>query len=255
MNDHSTSDEGSPHEAVPTASRLRFAAILAISFVFLIAAIWLGRHFGHRLPEVEHWIGAHGRAGWALFILIIIVLTSVYVPDTIFALIAGVVFGVAGGTAIMVTAGVLTAMLNFAIARLLLRDTVQRWLDRSPKLAAIERAVNHEGLRFQLLLRLTPIHPVTVNYLLGATNTRFPTFLMGCVGLIPGLFVEVYFGAAAKHIARATGQVGEHSTLHLALTITGLLLAVGVLVYVTRISRRAISKYEEAEIGSDGMNT
>jgi uncharacterized membrane protein YdjX (TVP38/TMEM64 family) len=196
---------------------------------------------------VEQWIASHGSAGWLIFILLVVVLTSIYVPDTVFALVAGVVFGVAGGTAIMVVAAVITANLNFVLSRVFLHNFVQKRLDRSPKLAAIERAVNHEGLRFQLLLRLTPLHPVTVNYLLGATNTRYVTFLIGCVGLIPGLFVEVYFGAAAKHIATASGQAGESSTIHTVLTVAGLLMAVGLLIYVTRISRRAISQYEKAE--------
>ena len=245
MTTNSTSDGGKPPEAIPAASRRRLVVILAIGFAFVIAAVWLGRRFGHHLPDLEHWIASNGKLGAVVFVGLVIVLTSVYVPDTIFALVAGVLFGVGNGTALMVIAGVLTAHLNYAMSRLFLRDAVHRWLARSPKLAAIERAVNHEGLRFQLLLRLTPIHPVTVNYMLGATNTRYLTFLVGCVGLIPGLFVEVYFGDAAKHIAKASGQVGESTAIHTALTIVGLLLAVGLLVYVTRLSRRALRQYAD----------
>jgi uncharacterized membrane protein YdjX (TVP38/TMEM64 family) len=225
--------------------------ILTIGFVFLIAAVWLGRRFGHHLPELEHWIAANGPLGWAVFVGLVVVLTSVYVPDTIFALAAGVLFGVGGGTVLMAIAGVLTAHLNFGVSRLFLRDAVHRWLDRSPKLAAIERAINHEGLRFQLLLRLTPIHPVTVNYMLGATNTRYLTFLAGCVGLIPGLFVAVYFGDTAKHIAKASGQVGESTAIHAVPTIVGLLLAVGLLVYVTRLARRALRQCADVRVAAE----
>ena len=63
-----------------------------------------------------------------------------------------------------------------SIARLFLHEMVRRWLSGNPRLAAIERAVNREGFRFQFLLRLTPLHPVTVSYLLGAGNTRFRRF-------------------------------------------------------------------------------
>lgn len=230
----------------PIAPNPRLAIKLLSGGILIVIALWLGRHFGHRLPDLENWIASHGPLGWAVFIATIVVLTSIYFPDTLFAVSAGVLFGVLGGTVLVVIASLITATVNFVISRMLLRQRVRTWLDGSPKLAAIERAVNHEGLRFQFLLRLTPIHPVTISYMLGATNTRFVTFITACLGLIPALFVEVYFGAAAKHMAKVSGNVGEHSMMHTTLTILGLLLSVSLLIYVTRLSRRAMRQYAEA---------
>jgi uncharacterized membrane protein YdjX (TVP38/TMEM64 family) len=111
----------------------------------------------------------------------------------------------------------------------------------NPKLAAIESAVAREGLRLQFLLRLTPINPVTVSYVLGASQTRFSAFLAAALGLIPALFVEVYFGYTAKHLAEVAGQASEHSSLHTAFTIVGLVLCVALLAYVVRLARRAVA--------------
>lgn len=230
----------------PGDPRTGLALKIVLGVLLVIAAVWLGRDFGHQLPKIERWVGSHGILGWLVFIAAVVVFTSVFFPDTVFAIIAGVLFGVAGGTALIVAGSLLTAAVNFAVSRLLLRNTVRGWLARNPKLAAIERAVNREGLRFQFLLRLTPINPVSVSYVLGATQTRFATFITACLGLIPALFVEVYFGAVASHVAKVSGKVGEHSTLHTTLTIAGLVLSVGLLVYVTRVARRALSGYEEA---------
>lgn len=219
---------------------------LGLGLLVLALAIWFGRDFAHHLPALEQWIASHGAWGCTVFLLALILGTSLFVPDTLFAVAAGVLFGVMWGTVIVVAGCVLTAALDYALARQFLQSLVRRWLAVNPRLAAIERAVKAEGLRFLFLLRLTPVHPVTVSYLLGASNTRFPVFLTATLGLIPALFVEVYFGYAAKHLAKVSGQVGEHSPLHTLLTVAGLALGVGLLLYVIRLARRALAGYEPA---------
>jgi uncharacterized membrane protein YdjX (TVP38/TMEM64 family) len=223
----------------------RLALKLFAGALLLLGVAWLGRYFGHHLPALERWVASHGALGFVVFIVAVVVCTSLFVPDTVFAVLAGVLFGVFQGTLVIVFASLLTTVVDFAISRQFLSEKVQRWLDANPRLAAIVHAVKREGLRFLFLLRLTPIHPVTVSYVLGATNTRFPTFLAASLGLIPGLFVEVYFGYVAKHVAKVSGKVSEHSTLHTVLTIAGLVLSIALLVYVTRLSRRALSRYED----------
>ncbi len=207
----------------------------------LLAAVGLGQYFGHHLPAFERWVQSHGITGFVVFVLALVVCTSLFVPDTIFAVAAGVLFGLVWGTILVVVGSLLTAGLDFAISRHLLRARVRRWLEQRPKFAAIERAVAREGLRLQFLLRLTPVHPVTVSYVLGAGPTRFGTFMVAALGLIPALFVEVYFGYAAKHVAGVAGQVGEHSPLHTVLTIAGLVLCAGLLAHVVRLARRALT--------------
>ena len=75
-----------------------------------------------------------------------------------------------------------------------------------------------------------------MSYVLGSTDTRFATFITACLGSIPVCFVEVYFGAVAGDVAKVSGNVSEHSTLHTVLTIAGLVVSVALLVYVTRLA-------------------
>ena len=245
------SNEKPPLAADPSESpghpRRRLAAKIVFGVAIVAVAAWLGRDFAQHLPAVEDWIARQGAWGYVAFIVAVVLFTSVFVPDTIFAVIAGAIFGVFWGTVMIVTGSLLAAALNFAMGRLLFQQTVLHWLDRNPRFAAIERAVHREGFRFQFLLRLTPINPVTISYILGATKTRFPTFLLACLGMIPSLFVEVYFGYVAKHVAKITGQTSEHSALHSAFTIAGLALCIVLLVYVVRLARRAIAESERQE--------
>lgn len=224
--------------------RSRAILTIALGVVLLVVALTLGRAFGHHIPAFEQWIAAQGAWGYVIFIGIVVVGTSLFVPDTVFAIAAGALFGIPWGTLVMVVASLLTAALNYAIARLFLRKIVGTWLARKPQLAAIAQAVDREGLRFQFLLRLTPVNPVSISYILGAAGTRFGSFMVACLGLTPALFVEVYFGYVAKHVAKVSGNASEHSTLHTAMTIAGLVACVAVLVYTVRLARRALREAE-----------
>jgi uncharacterized membrane protein YdjX (TVP38/TMEM64 family) len=48
-------------------------------------------------------------------------------------------------------------------------------------LATITRAVKGDEFRLQMLVRLTPLNPASVNYLLGAAGVRFSGFLVACL--------------------------------------------------------------------------
>lgn len=223
----------------PLGPKLAFKIGAGVALIATCA--WAGLHFGHLVPAMEQWVAGHGVLGMVVFIGIVVVCTSLYVPDTVFAVIAGVLFGLGWGTVVIAIASLTTAVVDFAITRYFLRDRGRRWLDAKPRLRAVEQAVSREGLRFLFLLRLTPMHPVTVSYVLGVTSTRFGVFLAANFGLIPALFVEVYFGYMAKHAARLTGRVSEHSTPQIMVNVFGLIACVAVLVYVTRIARRALA--------------
>jgi len=226
-------------ETVVTGNCLRALKLSALLILVLVAT-WLGHDFLRHVVTVEDWISDHGWLGIIAFMVVVVVLTSIFVPDTVFAVIAGVLFGGLGGTLLMTAAALCTATLNFALARSLLHRAVTRALQTRPTLAAIQDAVRREGLRFQLLLRLTPLSPVSVNFALGASNTPFATFLVGCVGIVPGLAVEVYFGHAAHHVARLAAGTTHPSTLSTVMTIGGLAMCVVVTFYLTRIAKQAL---------------
>jgi len=228
----------------PTLAGSRLLFKLLGLTLLVAGALLFGREFAHHIPSPEEWITAHGWLGPMVFVGGTIVLTSMFVPDTMFAVIAGALFGVLGGTLAMIAASLCTAGVNFALSRLFLHDVVCRALARHPRLAAIHRAVGAEGFRFQFLLRLTPLNPVALNYVLGASGTHFPTYLAACAGMIPLLAVEVYFGHVAKHLAAVAGGVAEPSKAHTILTLVGLAVCVAVMVYILRIARTALAAYE-----------
>ncbi len=217
---------------------------LLVGAAVLITVVWLGRNAGNEIKAMEGWIAGHGFAGWVVFVVMMIVFTSVFVPDTLLAISAGVLFGLAWGTLLTVIGAVLTAALNFLTARSLLRPRIEKILEQHPKLRAIQAAAKREGLRLQLLLRLAPINPVSVSYVLGASGVRFPQFLLGTLGLIPSLFLDVYFGYMASHVTKTAANVSDHSMLHTVVTVAAFLICVVLMIFISRVASKAIAEAE-----------
>ncbi len=214
--------------------RLTAAALL------VLAVVLLGRATALNLGTIEAWI--HGLGLWSLlaYVGVFLVLTTVFVPDTLLALVAGAVFGMLWGTLVVSFAGILAAALQYLLARTLLRDRIDAWLGRHPRLAAIQRAVRHDQVKLQWLLRLTPFNPTTVSYLLGATGVRFGPYVLACLGLIPAFVVEVYVGYAGRNLASAAERREAVGPWHDVLVILGLAASLLVVVWIARLARRAV---------------
>ena len=235
------------HENLAEPKRVtRLVLRLALIAVGLVVIAWLGRDLAVHLPAIEKWIADLGFWGPVVFVVLVAVCTMVFLPDTPFAIAGGVVFGLWWGTMLLTIAAFINAALTYCLSRNLLRGQVEKWLERSPKLAAIQRAASHQGVRFLLLLRLTPVSAVAVSNLLGAAGIRFAPFIIACVGLIPGLFVEVYLGSIAKHVTKTAGGVSAASTTETSIRIAGLLVCFIVLALITRAARKALSECDES---------
>jgi uncharacterized membrane protein YdjX (TVP38/TMEM64 family) len=241
-----TTSKNAVHTGNETAGRIqgKILLLLAAGALVLLVLAWFGRDAGDEIKTLETWIAGLGILAPLVFTAVVVILTSVFVPSTLLSAVAGTLFGLGCGTLVMSAGAIVGAALNYWVAHKLLGNRIADVLQRHPKLQAIQRAVQGRGLRLQFMLRLVPVNTVSVNYVLGAAGVRFPTFLTATVGLIPGLFVEVYFGYVAKHITKTVANVTTPSTLHHALTIGGFLVCVILMVSIGRMAQRAL---EEAE--------
>lgn len=228
-------------------SRLILHLILG-AFILVIVII-SGEWLGPKVLELEDWIAGQGPKGPVVFLFLFVVLSSLFVPDTVFAIMAGALFGIVEGTLLMFGGGVLGAILNFYLARTLFRTQVHHFLQTHPKFSVVEQAAEREGFRLLLLLRLVPFNPATISYLLGTTSIRFSLFFVTCIGLLPGFFVEVYFGYLLKN-ASTSKHAAPDSWVHLLTTVVGFLLCAATMIYLIVIARRALTQLS-AESGND----
>jgi uncharacterized membrane protein YdjX (TVP38/TMEM64 family) len=222
-------------------NRIRTLAIYILFAALLIIAIAiLGEEIEHHLSVIEGWISDLGLFGVLAYILLFVLLTSVFMPDTVMGIIAGALFGLIFGIIAVFVGALAGSALQYWLSRNLFRERIERMVDSKPKLASIRSAVRKEEFRLQLLLRLTPISPVLTSYLLGVSGIGFFGFLMACVGLLPSFFLEVYFGYAGKHIARMAGRNELVLVMHDILIIGGFISAIIVVFLVSKMARQAI---------------
>ncbi len=221
---------------------------LLLGLFLLAVVVWFGRYAVHDIKAFETWIASHGVCGKIAFVGMMVVFTSLFVPDTVLAVAAGAVFGLAWGTLLTFVGAVITAALNFLAAHKLFRPRVEEILQQHPKWQAIRAVANREGLRLQLLLRLAPINPVSVSYVLGASGARFSTFLLATSGLVPGLFAEVYFGYLASDVTKVAGNVSDHSRLHTVVTVVGFIVCIVLIILISRVASRALADVESESL-------
>jgi uncharacterized membrane protein YdjX (TVP38/TMEM64 family) len=221
-----------------TSRRVLF--YLAVGALLIVVVIEAGHNIEYHIDAIESWLAGIGPWGIVAFIGLFVVMTSLLVPDTVLCIIAGALFGLYWGIATVLVANLLAAALQYALAHKLLRSPIHRMLARRPSLVAIERAVHRNAFRLQVLVRLTPLNPATISYLLGAAGVRFAGYIMAALASSPNLMIEVYFGYAGKHAAKLAGSHAGAARLHDLALIGGIVVCAAVMIFLSRIARKAV---------------
>ena len=225
-------------------NRGRTAARIALAVLALVALAAAGRLLGGELARFAAWI--EGLGPWAPigFMAGYAIATVLLAPGSVLTLAAGVVFGLAAGVAYVFIGALLGAAAAFLVARHLARGAVERRAAQSPRFAAIDRAIEDDGRRIVLLLRLTPIVPFNLlNYALGLTRVSFRDYIVASAGILPGTVVYVYYGTLLRSVAElSAGAPAERGWPYYALLALGLAATIAVTAVITRIARRALDR-------------
>ena len=211
-----------------TSTRAARFRLLGLALAVLIAGglVWL--LLGGEVDAVQRAVAATGAWGPVVYVVLHVLLTMVPVSKNLLSGVAGALFGLAGGIAISWVASMLSAVVGFAIARRLGRETVAEMT--GPRLARVEDVMRHQGVAAVVVARLTPVLPFTiVNYGAGVSAVSLRDFLVGtAVGIVPGTVGYAAIGASA----------GRSAAIFAASLVVGTLLFVGALVVGRRMARR-----------------
>jgi len=185
-----------------------------------------------------------GPLGWFLFIGLYALCCLLFIPGSILTLAAGAVYGFWGGSALVLAGNGLGSILSLLVTRYFLRDWMARRIAGNSRLKALEKAIAHHDWKLVLLTRLSPIMPFSlINYSLGLTKISAWRFLLATeVGAIPATFVYVYIGTLTGNLARIAPDLKQHRSMEWTFQGVGLLLAIGVTIYVTRLATRALNQ-------------
>jgi uncharacterized membrane protein YdjX (TVP38/TMEM64 family) len=222
----------------------RPGARIAALLLALAALFGLGRFAGGYVEGFARWVEGLGYWGPAAFALGYAVAVVALVPASLLTLAAGAIFGIPRGVACVFAAATLGACAAFLVSRHLARSAVAAMVERRPKLAAIDRAVEREGLRIAFLLRLTPVVPFSLlNYALGLTRLSLRDYAIACSGMLPGTLLYVYTGKLARDVASlASDAAPTRGWPYYAVLLLGLAATLAVARVVTRAARRALDE-------------
>lgn len=226
--------------------RPALSVLVLISALALVAAIGF---FGHELDlhikSLESWVAQVGVFGMLVFIVLVVIATSIFLPESLFGVAAGVLFGVVWGTAIMLTANVLAAVLQYGLAHQLLRGPIQRKFGTGKVSTIVRRVASSDNFSLQLLLRVMPVNQTAVGYLLGAAGVRFLPFLVASAAVFPSIVIEVYLGHTGKHLALISTSAGHTSWQHGAAHVAGLFVLILGVSFASRAAYKQVLRTTE----------
>lgn len=183
------------------------------------------------LEPYLHSLGNHGFLGALIFVLSFAGLSLLGLPLIPFAVMGGLLFGVAGGLTGVVLGSSLGATAGFFISRYVARERVAKLVSKNPKIAVIDDAIHREGWKIVVLLRMCPLPFGVSNYAYGLTKISFPHYLFATVvGMLPGETVFVCLGAAGKQLGDVNGSPAAK-----VLAVLGIGALVGVIFLIRKI--------------------
>jgi uncharacterized membrane protein YdjX (TVP38/TMEM64 family) len=185
-----------------------------------------------------------GWVGWLMFIGLYAACCVFFVPASVLTIAAGAVYGMWGGSALVLAGNALGALICLLLTRYLFRDWARRQISRYEKLKAVEEAVQKDGWKIVFLTRLSPLMPFSlINYALGLTKLSAWRFLLATeVGSIPATAVYVYLGTLMGNLAKVQSDLHGHQTVRWEFQGAGLVVTIGVTIYVTHLASQALKK-------------
>lgn len=224
-------------------SVIAWLAVLALIAVAIIVAIVFP--VGRWIEAVISFVRGLGWAGILVYALLYIGGTVLMVPGTALTAGAGLLYGTLVGVLIVSPASVLGATLSFLIGRYVARGWVESRLRNYPSFTALDHAIQEDGFKVVLLMRLQPVFiPFTLlNYALGLTSVRLKDYIIASwIGMLPATVVYVYFGALAGDIHHLLHGDFLSGNSHRWLIWTGFAAAVTFVWIITRMARRALHR-------------
>jgi len=225
----------------------------AIAVIVAVVGVVLAAYF---LPLAD-WITrladrarAAGALGIVIFLVAYIVSTVAALPGSLLTLAAGFAYGPLWGLVIASPASIAGATCAFLLGRTLLRDWAARKVKSSTWAKAIDAAVEREGFKLVLLLRLSPLVPFNLlNYVLSLSKIRLQTYVVAsAIGMLPATALYVYLGSLAPAAARLSEATDQGGTFRTVVYVVGLAATIAVAVIATRAARRALdSELREAK--------
>ena len=229
-------------EPLDSVSVVRLALLIGYLVTVAIAMILLP--VGKILFSLFETARAMGAWGPLLLAAAYIPACLFLVPGMILALAAGYLFGIVAGAVTVWLGGAVGAAAAFIAGRVLARELVVAGMASNPRRTRTDRVIAEHGLKFSLLLRLTPLVPFNLlNYLLGLSGISFGQYVLGSwIGMIPVTLMYVYLGTVLKEIEETGGANLQIAGSQMTLLIVVLVAIIAITAFVWRSIKKILDQ-------------
>ena len=116
---------------------------------------------------------------------------------------------------------------------------------------AVDKALEGNGLKIMVLLRLSPLIPYNaLDYISGITSISLRVYCIGLVAILPGVIMFTYVGATASSLLSSKDEASKNMAAKVFSMVFGVVFAVvGVLVasYYSKIELDKVREKRRAD--------
>jgi uncharacterized membrane protein YdjX (TVP38/TMEM64 family) len=190
-----------------------------------------------------------GNVGAPLYSVVYAVGVLGFFPAWVLAVGAGALYGPLLGTLVVLGGAAIGSTVGFALGQTVLRDRVQGWTERHPRILRIQAAVVRRGVLMVFLLRLSPIFPFTlINLSFGLTRMRYGPFIGATVvGMIPPTLAFTSLGSTLSDVGSFLAGTSRPDAPPLWLSLIGALATLAVMGVLARIALKVIQDEEAVD--------
>ena len=216
-------------------------------FLFWIALIVLAAIFlpiEEILYGIQDWSRQAGPSAVVVLTALFALWLVLSLPTSPYMLLAGFLFGVVEGLAVIWIGGLVGSAVAFMLGRTVARDWIERRLQRQLFFTALDRAIGRKGFLVVFLSRMVMIVPYPLlNYALGLTSVRFRDYLLGTnLGMALPMLLMVFLGTTASDVTailRGDVQLGRTEWILAGVVFV---LVVGLILATIRIAGRTLQE-------------
>jgi uncharacterized membrane protein YdjX (TVP38/TMEM64 family) len=196
------------------------------------------------ITTIQNWTEANQSSAVFVVTASIILGTLLLLPLSLMTMMAGFLFGLAQGFAVVLTANLIASTVAFWIGRSFARPWIERKIQRKTIFVAIDRAIQRKGFLVVLLTRLVMMLPYPgLNYSLGLTSVSLRDYVLGTnIGGLPAFFLFVYLGTTVSDItAIINGDVSLEGR-ELLIGMTALFVIICLVLAIVRIAGKILKE-------------
>ncbi len=196
------------------------------------------------ITAIQNWTKANQSSAVFVVTASIILGTLLLLPLSLMTMLAGFLFGLAQGFAIVLIANLIASTAAFWIGRSFARPWIERKIQRKTIFVAIDRAIRRKGFLVVLLTRLVMMLPYPgLNYSLGLTSVSLRDYVLGTnIGGLPAFFLFVYLGTTVSDItAIINGDVSLEGR-EMLIGMTALFVVICIVLLIVRVAGKILKE-------------